>query len=431
MNLQVCLVCWIKFLNDVSAESHFKSKQHNEKLKFKQDFKDNQPISPFFCEICCIYANSELALTRHLESDNHRLRLKSKNEIENLLNNQYVETDVKEHHSEIKISKPSNSILNYCNICKIYTNSSITFIAHLQGEKHKNKLLALENKDNTLVYNSLTNLSVTEKENYVINDEKSSLNVNYLCELCNLKFESSKSLNDHSQSMHSLPDNTNKIDQGVFYESINESEVSIDSGININENDSSAANSTFSDWCELCYVKFNSVSTKEKHLKGKDHLKRKSLKENSFKIKSSTHFCEVCFVQINSEEQLKQHNLSKSHLNQISKYQEFQEWARNRNNESSNEASSQYEELNTSISVNNIENIETEDQILHSTSSFKESKIEIPIFIKTNLKSYEYKCKNKKLLLNCEKLTDLSVLNDFNCNTVLEKISILKNSLQT
>jgi hypothetical protein len=80
----ICHLCWIEINDNNLLKSHFESKQHSNAVEFKQDLANDSLKSSFYCEICSIYATGPLALSSHLGSEKHCLKLKIRDKFNEL-----------------------------------------------------------------------------------------------------------------------------------------------------------------------------------------------------------------------------------------------------------------------------------------------------------------------------------------------------------
>ena len=185
----------------------------------------------------------------------------------------------------------------FCNVCWIETNHSVTYNEHL---KSKNHLSALSFKEEL---------------------KSNLLKMPFYCELCSLYVNSEQMLQQHLLSdKHNVKlefkqrkdENNNNvvpkipISRSCFTFSTNTTST-IDSDKTVWD----------SKWCHTCFCLYGNQVDETSHLDGKDHKKKKLLKETS---RLGDLFCPYCCQKPGQLDQLKIHNESKNHLDQVKRY---------------------------------------------------------------------------------------------------------------
>lgn len=274
-----CNICWIEFNSQIVATSHYKSKQHSECSTFKADIENKQIKFPYYCETCCVWANTTEGLDAHLKSQKHFSKVKAKEILESSGKN-HIEDDpysimeetVNLTDSFESVERKEFSLINkyYCKLCNVNTNSDIALERHLNGEKHKKKLQKINQ-----VTEQNSNINLTEAEG-----QETLLQI------------------DFTKPQKSL--------------------------------DNILVDYSKAEWCECCFVKYTSKSHRDSHLSGKDHLKKFHLKEIT--KPEPKHICKVCFIVFNTLDQLNSHYDNPNHKAQILKFTEYSKYNKQEEN---------------------------------------------------------------------------------------------------
>lgn len=304
-----CEVCLVSMNNQKLYQQHVNTDKHRECVEFKSNLINYHKNSEIVCEMCCLKFNSVEPLQQHIESAKHKKKVDVYNQI-------HLNAKSKSEHSISHRPVPYHKI----NFNPDSKNDISKLLNELRLEKENipDGLTAL----NEILNPTETDESVSKKiddsylaKNFIQTNVSSPCK--YSCKLCNVTCNSDFTLkrhvdsNGHISMLKKQPSPTNLF--SPFKQAESQSS-SIDAKVN--------ENYTNSNWCDCCYVEYSSDKHRLEHNNGKEHSKRRNLKENLEKsvanLKKSL-YCDVCYCLFNSEEQGVVHLTSPAHVEQSKK----------------------------------------------------------------------------------------------------------------
>ncbi|XP_066594846.1 zinc finger protein 346-like [Prorops nasuta] len=139
---------------------------------------------PVSCDDCELLFTSQAVLDTHLQGARHAKTMRSKNIMASL------------EETEVPFSKDQETNGLKCNICNVSLNSIQQLQTHLNGSRHKRKVLKGEWKGNGLNASDNSVLSTTSKAQ----DSIAKTPVILSCDLCNKVFNSLMQYDMHMRS---------------------------------------------------------------------------------------------------------------------------------------------------------------------------------------------------------------------------------------
>ncbi len=159
-----CEICYVNLGSTSNAETHYKSKTHQDALQFQQDLKEDKLRSEFNCETCSCYTTSYKTLLNHLSSDKHKSRVEIRDKMGKggaaaalpLFEDKVVQTSTV-----------------YCELCRLSFRSSDSYTEHLESEKHVKRVRYLDMLDAEELKKS-SNESTSSLNSRLVNESTSS-----------------------------------------------------------------------------------------------------------------------------------------------------------------------------------------------------------------------------------------------------------------
>lgn len=336
-SMKYCDACWTLLPSDSHEKSHLSSDKHKLNLDFKSKLNEYLSNNEYICVLCCVKANTELQLQRHMNSKNHLKKLADKEFIlKNYVNNDCevinVNTNATMLDGDEYFDSRNCTSMSLCKpfMSKSMTSSELTSLSY--NKRLSNSSFTLSMQSSSSSSSSDEGVSMCEPE---LKIEFNSIQYKKANELNELKQKQQKDVYFHGGKENYSPNlSSNKIHKSNTYtngfipnrknsNSRGNTMHHIESCVSLNENKINSQ--TLNDlWCTLCYVSYTSKQNQDQHVNGQTHCKRK---ESSIKYKDLTvdtkNFCKLCFTLANDKSQLERHLKSDNHQRTLKQYKEY------------------------------------------------------------------------------------------------------------
>lgn len=118
MNSNYCDICLVILTSENTKSAHFNSKIHLANEQFKEKLKKNQTRTAFNCIVCCKEFDTFNVLEVHLNSEQHKDKLRTMEHINKFYRNIFNESNKQETTNQTKVLSKSITVSSISSVLK-------------------------------------------------------------------------------------------------------------------------------------------------------------------------------------------------------------------------------------------------------------------------------------------------------------------------